>query len=84
MLLPVIIKNPDAQMEIAILETTTARPFLPRVYYFRNQCDVFIEVLRFEFGCRREKEKIEAVYRSILAKQRAEKAAKEQTDNAEA
>lgn len=33
---------------------------------------------------RREKEKIEAVYRSILAKQRAEKAAKEQTDNAEA
>lgn len=32
---------------------------------------------------RREKEKIEAVYRSILMKQRAEQAAKEQTDNAE-
>lgn len=32
---------------------------------------------------RKEKEKIEAVYRSILRKQRAEKAAKENTQNAE-
>lgn len=33
---------------------------------------------------RKEQEKIEAVYRSILKKQRAEKAAKENTQNAEA
>lgn len=33
---------------------------------------------------RKEKEKIEAVYRNLLMKQRAEKAAKEQQDHAEA